>query len=96
MPKNGLEVAKEIFSVRPKQSFASAYVKDTLEESLKELEQIVEVMQKPFSVISLMDTKEDKQISEGLNMLMSSLKDIKRGKGKHARLNPTQEQIRDL
>jgi CheY-like chemotaxis protein len=99
MPKkNGLHVAKEIFSVRPKQRviFASAYVKSTLEESLKELEQIVEVMQKPFNVSSLIDTIEDKQISEGMNMLMSSLKKIKKGKGKHAKLNPTQEQIKDL
>jgi CheY-like chemotaxis protein len=96
MPKkNGLQVAKEIFSVRPKQRviFASAYVKSTLEESLKELEQIVEVMQKPFNVSSLIDTIEDKQISEGMNMLMSSLKKIKKGKGKHSKLNPTQEQI---
>jgi CheY-like chemotaxis protein len=99
MPKkNGLQVTKEIFSVTPKQRviFASAYVKYTLEESLKELEQIVEVMQKPFDVRSLIDTIEDREISDGLNMLMSSLKGIKRDKGKHARLNPTQEQIRDL
>lgn len=37
MPKkDGLQVAKEIFSVRPKQRviFASAYIKDTVEESL--------------------------------------------------------------
>lgn len=99
MPKkNGLQVAKEIFSVRSKQRviFASAYVKSTLEESLKELEQIVEVMQKPFNISSLIDTIEDKQIAEGMNMLMSSLKKIKKGKGKHPKLNPTGEQIKDL
>jgi CheY-like chemotaxis protein len=97
MPKkDGLQAAKEIFSVRPKQRviFASAYVKNTLEESLRELEQVVEVMQKPFDVNALIDTIEDKQISDGLKTLMSSLTKIKKEKG--GRLDPSQDEIRDL
>jgi CheY-like chemotaxis protein len=100
MPKkDGLQVAKKIFSLRPKQRviFASAYVKNTLEESLRELEQVVEVMQKPFNVNALIATVEDKQISDGLNMLMSSLTKMKGDRGKGGgRLDPTQHQIRDL
>jgi CheY-like chemotaxis protein len=99
MPKmNGLQVAKKIFSLRPKQRviFASAYVKSTLEESLRELEQIVEVMQKPFNVNTLIETIEDKQIAEGLSVLMSSLTNVKRSKKKGGKPEPTQDQIKDL
>ena len=58
MPRiNGMEVAKEILAVNPHQRiiFASAYVKETLEESLKQLKQIVELVQKPFGVKTLID-----------------------------------------
>jgi hypothetical protein len=45
-----MEVAKEILTVNPHQRiiFVSAYVKETLEESVKQLRQAVELMQKPF------------------------------------------------
>jgi CheY-like chemotaxis protein len=48
---NGMDVAKEILEVSPHQRiiFASAYVEETLEESVKQLKQVVELMQKPFS-----------------------------------------------
>jgi hypothetical protein len=47
---NGMDVAKEILAVNPHQRiiFASAYVKETLQESVKQLKQIVEIMQNPF------------------------------------------------
>src|ERR687885_2915455 len=64
MPKiDGMEVAKEILSVNPRQRiiFASAYVKETLLDSIKNLHQIVELMQKPFAVKTLLDTIEDKE-----------------------------------
>ena len=38
--------------------FASAYVKDTLQDAVKELKQAVELMQKPFKVQALVDTIE--------------------------------------
>lgn len=46
MPKkDGLQVAKEILKLNPKQRiiFASAYVKETLVESVKQLNQVVEL-----------------------------------------------------
>jgi CheY-like chemotaxis protein len=47
---NSMNVAKEILAVNPHQRiiFASAYVKETLQESVKQLKQIVELMQKPL------------------------------------------------
>jgi DNA-binding NtrC family response regulator len=58
---NGMEVAKEILNADPRQRiiFASAYVRDTLEHSVKELKQVVELMQKPFTLKQLTDTVED-------------------------------------
>lgn len=99
MPKkDGLEVAKEIFALKPNQRiiFASAYVKNTLKESLERLEQLVEVMQKPFNVKSLIDTIEDKEITDGLKMLMTDLREIKRHDKAKGNLDPTPEQIRVL
>jgi CheY-like chemotaxis protein len=62
MPKkNGMEVAKSIFALNPRQRiiFASAFVKDTLVESVRKLDQIVELIQKPFELKTLVDTIED-------------------------------------
>jgi DNA-binding NtrC family response regulator len=89
--KNGMQVAKEILAMNPRQRiiFASAYVEDTLIDSIKELKQIVELLQKPFEMKALVDTIEDKEIYEGLKQLnvnVNLLKDM----------NPNHEQIRDL
>jgi CheY-like chemotaxis protein len=65
---NGMEVAKKILAVNPHQRiiFASAYMKETLQESVKQLKQVVELMQKPFYLRQLVDTIEDKQVYEEL------------------------------
>ena len=65
---NGLQVAKEIFAINPRQRiiFASAFVKDTLINSVKELKKIVELLQKPFSTDVLLDTIKDKEVYEQL------------------------------
>ena len=67
---NGMDVAKEILAVNPHQRiiFASAYVKETLQE-VKQVKQVVELMQKPFSLSQLIDTIEDKEVYEGLKNL---------------------------
>ena len=60
MPKiNGMEVAKEILAVNPHQRiiFASAYVKETLVDSIQQLNQVVELLQKPFGQDVLADTR---------------------------------------
>ena len=69
--KDGMEVTKEILTLNPDQRiiFASAYVKETLENSVKELKRVVELMQKPFEIQAFVDTIEDKQVYEELKRL---------------------------
>ena len=91
MPKkNGLQVAKEILSLVPKQRiiFASAYVENTLKDSIKNLRQIVELMQKPFGLQQLVDTIEDKEIYQELEKLNVDIQNLKE-------LEPTHAQLRD-
>lgn len=92
MPKkDGMEVAKEILAMNPHQRiiFASAYVKETLLDSVKQLKQIVELMQKPFGLDALVDTIEDTEIYTQLEKLNVNVFRIKN-------FNPTHEQVRDL
>ncbi len=94
MPKkDGLQVAKEILHMNPEQRiiFASAYVQDTLVESVKELKRVVELMQKPFSMSALVDTVENTEAYEGLKTLMTTAKDIIKDLD-----NPSSDQIREL
>ena len=65
---DGLQVAKEILAVNPRQRiiFASAYVKETLVNSVKELKKVVELLQKPFSSQLLLNTIKNKHVFEQL------------------------------
>lgn len=93
MPKrDGMEVAKEILELNPNQRiiFASAYVKETLEDSVKQLKQVVELMQKPFEADALVDTIEDKEVYQGLKKLMINVRQMDKES------EPTEEQIKDL
>jgi CheY-like chemotaxis protein len=76
--KNGMEVAKEILAINPDQRiiFASAYVKETLENSVKELRRVVELLQKPFEIQAFIDTIEDKQVYEELKKIMINIRAI--------------------
>jgi CheY-like chemotaxis protein len=76
--KDGLEVAKEILAIQPKQRimFASAYVQETLAESVKTLRQVVELVQKPFDIVEFADLLEDKGIWKGLEQMNVKIKDI--------------------
>ncbi len=60
--QNGFEVAKEILKVNPSQRiiFASAYMKDMPVSSLKEMNRVIEVIQKPFRLSSLIEMVETK------------------------------------
>ena len=92
MPKiNGMEVAKEILAINPHQRviIASAFVKETLFDSIKNLMLVVEVIQKPFQLTTLVDTIEDKEIYSELQKLNVDFTVVKA-------LNPTHEQIKDL
>lgn len=92
MPKkDGMEVAKEILAIEPKQRilFASAYVLETLVDSVKNLQQVVELIQKPFEIDQFVDLVEDKGIYSALKKLNVNAKKIKD-------LNPTHQQVQDL
>lgn len=92
MPRmDGMDAAKHILDMNHKQRiiFASAFVQETLVESIKELDQIVELLQKPFDIDVLVDTVEDKTIYQQLGKLNVDIKNLKGW-------NPTHAQIRDL
>jgi len=92
MPKkDGLAVAKQILQLRPNQRiiFASAYVRETLLDSVKELNMVVELLQKPFDLDVLVNTVEDKSLYEDLEKLNVDIKKFKSW-------NPTHLQIKDL
>ena len=72
MPKiDGMEVAKEIAAVNSHQRiiFASAYVKETLENEVHQLGRVTELMQKPFGEQELIDSIEDKYTYDELRKL---------------------------
>jgi CheY-like chemotaxis protein len=92
MPRmDGMDAAKAILQKNPHQRiiFASAYVLSTLQESVKNLHTIVELLQKPFELSVLVDTVEDKEIFEALNKINVDIKALQDW-------NPTHEQLRDL
>src|ERR687888_94194 len=95
---NGMDVAKEILAVNSHQRiiFASANVKETLEESIKELKQVVELMQKPFGEDALIDTIEDKEIYSELEKLNVNVDDIKAGNFRHEQIRNMLETLRKL
>jgi CheY-like chemotaxis protein len=88
---DGMEVAKKILQLNPEQRiiFASAYVKETLTEAIRGLDQVIELLQKPFTASVLVDVIEDKEIYDGLKKLMVNVKEIKD-------MEPTHKQIKEL
>ena len=67
MPKmDGVEVAKEILALNSKQRiiFATASMKSTIVDSMKLLEQDVEMILKPFTLDSLVETVERKKSAQ--------------------------------
>ena len=100
--KDGMEVAKEILEINPDQRiiFASAYVEETLEHSVKQLKRVVELLQKPFEIQAFIDTLEDKQVYEELKKIMINIREIDRSDplSEHEKnaVEPSREQIRDI
>ena len=62
--RNGLQVAKEILTINPHQRIIvlSAFVKEFIHDSIKELKFRLEFLQKPISNRKLIDAVEDKEI----------------------------------
>lgn len=80
MPKkDGVETAREIIKLCPKQRiiFASAYVRETLRESTKELHQVVELLQKPFDLSYLVEVVERTNVYNQLMKLNVNVEDLK-------------------
>jgi CheY-like chemotaxis protein len=100
--KNGMEVAKEILQINPHQRiiFASAYVIETLKDAVRELNRVVELLQKPFSMEAFVSTIEDNEAYEGLKMLMANLRDIERKQRRKRKdtqkYSPSEDQIKLL
>lgn len=82
---DGLRVAKEILAINPRQRiiFASAYVKETLKDAVKDLKQVVELLQKPFSSRVLMNTIKDKQVYEQLKRYNLDTKTLQKAELTH-------------
>jgi CheY-like chemotaxis protein len=76
--ENGLEVAREILALNPEQRviFASAYVKDALEDSIRRLRHAIELVEKPFDPKTLVETVEDTKVFTALKQLNASLQQI--------------------
>jgi CheY-like chemotaxis protein len=96
--KDGMEVAREILAVNPHQRiiFASAFVKETLVDSVKQLKQVVELLQKPFGEDVLIDTIEDKEIYTELEKLNVSVKDLKAADLRHEQISNLLETLRRI
>ena len=101
--KDGMEVAKEILHINQQQRiiFASAYVIETLKDSVKELNRVVELLQKPFTMEAFVSTIEDNEAYEGLKMLMVNIRDIEARKQRRKKKDvqthtPSEEQIKSL
>ncbi len=79
MPKlDGLEAAKAILKINPKQRiiFASAYVRETLHDSVKDLQQIVELIEKPFEPKTLVELVENTYTSQELTKINTIIRDM--------------------
>lgn len=90
MPKkNGLDTAKEILSLNPSQRiiFASAYVDETIGDSIRILGKVIEVIKKPFPLSEFVDQIEDKKIFSELKKLNVNTKNLKE-------IQPTHQSLR--
>jgi len=86
---DGLQAAKLILVANRHQRiiFASAYVKSTLEASVKQLHAVVELLEKPFDLDVLADVIEDKRVYEELKKTNLNVRQIK---------DPSIDQLKNL
>jgi DNA-binding response OmpR family regulator len=99
MPKkDGMEVAKSILKVNPRQRivFASAFVKDTLVESVKKLDRVVELIQKPFELKTLVDTIEDTEVYAKLQQFNVNIEKIRGLNLSHEELVELMEHVGEI
>ncbi len=96
--RNGLEVAKEILAVNPHQRiiFASAYVRDILMEAVRQLRQLVELVQKPFNETQFIDILEDAEMYRELRKFDVDINQIKLGQFRHEQLKKLVEILKEV
>lgn len=77
--RNGLEVAKEILTINPHQRIiiASAYLVNTLIDGIMKLSMPVEILEKPVTNKTLIDTIEDTAIYNELRKLKLDIEPFK-------------------
>ncbi len=89
MPKmDGMDTAREILALVPKQRiiFVSAYVLETLQDAVKTLSRVVEMMQKPFEIDDLISLVEDTEVWEGLQELNVNIAELRKWGATHDQL----------
>jgi CheY-like chemotaxis protein len=96
--RNGLEVAEEILAVNPHQRiiFASAYVRDILMEAVRQLRQLVELVQKPFNETQFIDILEDAEMYRELGKFNVDINQIKLGQFRHEQLKKLVEILKEV
>lgn len=94
MPKmDGLAAAKEILKMNNEQRiiFASAYVKETLRDSVRELDRVVELIQKPFEPKVLVELIENTATIKELEEINKMVNKLDAGKSDDAQINELME-----
>lgn len=88
---NGMEAAKEILKIRPRQRvmFISAVLEDVLADSIKNLDQIVELVRKPFDPKGLIEAIEDAEIYRTLEKMNVGVQQLRK-------TNPDPDQLVEL
>jgi len=71
-------------------------VKETLVDSIKHLNQVVELMQKPFGEDALIDTIEDKGIYSELQKLNVNVNVVKAANLRHEQIREILEILRNI
>lgn len=90
MPKmDGLEAAKRLLAMNKAQRlvFASAYVKETLRDSVRTLDQAVELIQKPFEPKVLVELIENTAVVKELEEINKMLADMNHSKSDEDQIN---------
>ena len=96
--RNGFEVAQEILAVNPHQRiiFASAYVRDILMEAVRQLRQLVELVQKPFNERQFIEVLEDAQVYQELRKFNVDINQIRMGQFRHEQLRTLVEILKEI
>ena len=85
---DGMEAARRILTAVPDQRivFASAYLKETLLDSLRHLNRIIELLSKPFSLDELVNVVEDEHLYKQLQHLNVDVDRLKTWNPSHAQV----------